>query len=224
MAPTNIQRLRQITVGLLILCLILAGILAYGITTTLHTVHTTGILEVSASEPNAAITISQVDHAAAPIGISSARVRLKPGDYLIGANASGLSAVTTVHITTQHTSKVNLNLTKNHNNLPSVENVGFVNMDVLVTDGLTSTQATSIKEQFFTYKTSAKVVSIDAASVEPAAHNPDSYDPFVLNFTGNIDSVPFRGVVTYTGYDNAQLTIYDAQTGAQLYIGPGLSD
>jgi len=213
---------RRLSGGLLVCCLLLAGLLAWNISATLHTIHTTGILAVNTSEPSAAITISQINHSAAPIGIGSARIRLQPGDYLLGANAAGLSAVQTVHVSAQRDTTVTLNLAKSSGGLPSVDDVGFVNTDILVDDGLTSTQLTSVKEQFFTYDTAAKVVSLDAGSIQPGPHDPNSYDPFTLNFTGTIDSKPFQATVAYVGYDHAQLTLSDPQTGDQLYVGPGL--
>lgn len=221
MTPQN-NRARRLTGALILVIIALLAALGITIFSALNTVHHTGILAVSASEPNAAITISQVNHTAAPVGTGGARIRLKPGDYLVSANASGLSATATVHISAQNTTRTNLNLAKSTQKVRSVEDVGFVNMDVLINDGITVTQATDIKQQFFTYDSSAKIVSIDASSVEPGPHNPDSYDPFTLNFTGTIDSKPFRATVSYVGYDRAQLFVYDPQSGAQLYVGPGL--
>ncbi len=214
-------RLRRLTITLLIACVALIAWLTFIILSALHTVHSTGVLSVTASEPSAVITISQLNHNAVAIGTGSAKVRLKPGDYLLGANGAGLSATKTVHVDLQKTVTSSLNLAKGGNKLPSVESVGFINMDVLVNSGITNSQASDIKTQFFTYKPSSKLINIDADSVEPGAHNPDSYDPFTLNFTGTIDSTPFSATAAYTGYDDAQLTIYD-QNGTRVYLGPGL--
>jgi hypothetical protein len=219
MAPQT--NLRRFSILLLFICIALLAWLAIIIASTMRTINSTGTLSITASEPSAVITVSQLNHNAVPIGTGDAKVRLKPGDYLLASNGAGLSATQTVHVTLKKNVSAYLNLAKGGKKLPSVESVGFINMDVLVNDGLTTSQANDVKTQFFTYKTSSQVVNIDADSVQPGAHNPDSYDPFTLNFTGTIDSTPFRATVAYTGYDNAQLTIYD-QTGTRAYIGPGL--
>jgi hypothetical protein len=215
---TNLRRLSRL---LLFLCVILAIWLTVSILLALRAVRNTGILYVTASEPSAAITLSQPNHNAVSIGTETAKVRLKPGDYVLGATGAGLSATQTVHVSLKKTTTSYLNLAKGTKKLPSVESVGFLNMDVLVKSGLTNSQAGEVKTQFFTYKTSSKIVDIDASSVEPGAHNPDSYDPFTLNFTVTIDSTPFRGTVAFTGYDDAQLILYN-QAGTRVYIGPGL--
>jgi len=223
MISQNDLAFRRLGRLLLVVCLALLAGLLFVTLSALHTVHSTGILDVSTSEPNAAITITQMGHGAAVMGTGSARVRLAPGDYLLAANGAGLSASQTVHVNLQKTTSVKLSLAKSSSGLPSVESVGFVNTDLLLNNGLTTTQVAAVKTQFFTFDKAAKVVSIDSSSIEPGPHNPDSYEPFTLNFNASVDGQAYKGTIAYLGYDNAQLRLYDAQTGQAIYSGPQLS-
>jgi hypothetical protein len=220
MMPTT--NLRNLTRFLLLLCAALVVWLSLVILSANHTIHSTGILSVSASEPSAAITVSQLNSNAAFLGTGGTQARLKPGDYLLSANGAGLSTSQTVHIDQGKTTTVNLNLAKASASLPSVDHVGFVNMDILINSGLTTSQSAAVKTQFFTFDKAVKVVSIDASTVQPGPHDPNSYAPFSLNFTVKLDGTPYRASVAYTGYDSAQLTLFDAQSGQQLYSGPAL--
>jgi hypothetical protein len=221
MTPQNELAFRRLARLLAVVCLVLVAILAFVVISAIHTVHSTGILDVTTTEPSAAITITQANHSAAIMGAGDARVRLAPGDYILAATGAGLNASQTVHVSQQKTTHVSLNLAKGTKGLPSVEDVGFVNMDLLINNGLSTTEVAAVKTQFFTFDKAAKVVSIDSSSIEPGAHNPDSYDPFILNFTVNIDGKPYKAAVAYRGFDSAQLTLYD-QNHQPLYSGPSL--
>lgn len=214
---------RRISQILLVVCSAMFAWLATIVIIDVRTVRSTGVLAVSATEPSAAITVSQVGHSAAKVGTGNAKVRLAPGDYLLAANGAGLSTEKTVHVSLHKTTTIKLNLNDGTAGLPSVEDVGFVNMDQLIDAGLSTSQIAKAKTQFFTFDKDAKVVSLDPSSVQPGFHDPNTYNPFTINFNVTIDDKPYKATVAYQGFDSAQLTLMDAQTGQPLYSGPVLS-
>jgi hypothetical protein len=60
-------------------------------------------------------------------------------------------------------------------------------------------------------------VTIDDTSIDHPYRDPDSDTPYTLNFTGSVDSQNFKATITYTGIDDVELTLFDPQTGSQLF-------
>ncbi len=199
-----------------VVALVLAGLVAFTTVSSLHIKHTTGTLTISTPVSTAAISISQNNKEAKMVGTGSTKLRLLPGSYEIASYSNGNSV--TGRATVRLGKNTVLRLPKTQAPpVPSSDNITFTGMDTVVARGLTTDQAANIRELFFKYKKNAKYIAILPSTVTPGPHNPDSNDPFTLNFSGTIDSVPYKATLTYSDLENVQLTIFDPQTGATLF-------
>lgn len=202
---------------LVISVLVLILFFGYTVVSTLHTLHSTGLLRITTSDSAAAITISGMNKKAERIGTGSADIRIDKGSYLVTAVHNGRRAAAVVQVTLQHTTKANLNLASN-TPVPSADNISFTGLDSLTNNGLTLTQIVTLKRLFFNYKQSAKNIMVDTTSIATGPHNPNSPDPtFSLSFTCTIDGASSNATVRYADLTDVQLILTDTQTGAQLY-------
>ncbi len=218
MIPSRSKRLLSVFIPIAYLLLVVS--LVFSVLQALTIRRTTGILEVKTSDNTSAITISANNTQAASLGTGSARVRLKPGNYYVMAQTNGLRAAQTVTISLHQTTKITLQLASITPVLPSPASITFVNTAALLNNGLSSTQVTNLKQLFFTYAPSAKIISINIPSIEPGARDPSSATLwFSLTFTGSIDESPYNATVEYSGLDTTKLTLTNPASGAVLFSG-----
>ncbi len=197
-------RLRQL--------LVIAGVLvalfcAYTLVMTLITYRTTAVLHIDSSDPQATISVSQVNHEAKSVGTGKGSVRLKPGTYQAMASNGRNRAVKTVSVSAHQSADVSLKLSS----LPairSVDDVRFDGMNIFLESGRTEDQISTLELDFFRFNTSARVVSVDGDSLTPAPRNSKS-DPFSSTFTVTIDSKPYTGKITYSGSRDIDMTLYN---------------
>jgi hypothetical protein len=175
----------------------------------------TGILNVSSSDNNARLSVSQPNHEAKSIGIGSASVRLSPGYYLLASADKGQVAQSTINVYKQQTTNAKLNPSQVVF-FPTVGSINFLGLSGLVNSGITAQQATSLRQYFFKFNTAAKTVNIDASSFEPGPHDPNTSTYFSANFSVTIDSVPYKAAVHYSGLFFIELFLYD-QSGNQVF-------
>ncbi len=218
MIPSRNKRLLSVFIP--VVYLLLVGLLVLSILQALNARRTTGILDIKTSDSTSAITISATNTQAALLGTGSAKVRLKPGSYFVMAQAKGLQATQTVTISLHQTTKITLQLTNITPALPSPASITFVNTAALLNNGLSSSQVTNLKQLFFTYAPSAKIISINVPSIQPGARDPNSATVwFSLTFTGSIDESPYNATVEYSGLDTTKLTLTNPTNGSVLFSG-----
>lgn len=88
---------------------------AYTILSAIHTSRTTGVLEITSSNPRAAITVSQNNTQAVAIGLGKAKARLRPGSYRVSGAINRYQSVATVRVYKDQISKITLKLTSASN-------------------------------------------------------------------------------------------------------------
>lgn len=208
---------RNLNTAVILINIILAIIIVISLALAIKTIHTTGLLILSSTDSSAVFSVSRDGSGAQVVGTGSARIRLKPGTYLVAANNTNKSATKVVTITTGQTSSVNLT-PSSQTPLSSLSNISFNGFDYLLSNGLTSDQVTNLEQLFFSYKQTAKEVTIDQASVEPGPHNPNDSN-FTMNFTGSIDSTLYRATITYSGLDAVSLKLTNPQTNTTFFSG-----
>jgi hypothetical protein len=82
----------------------------YLVIAAIITSQSTGLLEVSSSDPQAGLTVSQANRQAIAIGTGKAKVRLKPGIYQVSASNNGYQTAVTVHLYEKRTTTSSLSL------------------------------------------------------------------------------------------------------------------
>jgi hypothetical protein len=215
MTPDNnnldqISRLLKLAVPIVFLVCVLVTVQAY------RTSQDTGILDVTASDSNALISITQNGKGVETAGTGKAKVRLQPGTYLVGGFVGGKQGSEVVQITKRHTTQTSLKV-NDLAKVPSADSIDFSNINRFLDAGLTSTQVTALKQAFFAFKQTSHTVAINADSVQPAPHNPQSDDPFILNFKVSVDSTPYSGQVIYSDLDNIRLVLTDPSTNTSVF-------
>lgn len=217
MIPSRNRRLLSFLLALIYFALIIAAV--FSVIEAYNTRESTGILEVTTSDTRSAITISSANKQAALLGVGSAKARLQPGDYFVMAQAKGLWATQMVTITLHRTTKISLKL-GSAPVLPSPSSISFVNMSALLDDGISAVQISNIEQLFFTYKQSAKIITINVASIEQGPRDPNSTSLWSsLTFSGEIDGSNFTATLRYSGLETTQLTLNDPVTGAVVFSG-----
>lgn len=199
----------------LIAVLISAVILAwcvYLIVSAVITSKTTGILVVKSVQPKASISISQPGHGAQFIGVDNATVRLKPGVYNLATYVNGKETVTTANIKKGQTTNATLDVERSFT-IPSVDDVEFQNFNFILNSGISSEQMSGLKLDFFRYKPSAKVIAVDSGSIAQQPHNPDSTDPFRLDFRVSVDGKILKAEASYAGITDISLKLTDQGSG-----------
>jgi hypothetical protein len=211
---TNQARLKQLSILIALLIVVFS---LYLVASAIVTASKTGLLHVSASDPKAGLVISQADTQAAYIGTGNAKVRLKPGKYSVSASNNGYQAVATVQVYKKHTTTSYLSVrAKATAALPSANNIAFDNMNALINSGISSDQINDLEQHFFSYKPSVKTVAVDASSVEPGPHNPNTDTSFTMNFNVSIDSVSYKATISYADTETVRLYLYNA-SGALVF-------
>jgi hypothetical protein len=203
----NLQGLKRVAS---IASLVIIAICLYAMGKAIWISQTTGALQVTTGESRATINLTQEGHQAVLIGAGHAKVRLKPGSYQVVARAGANQAASTVSVQKRQVIKTNLVLQKGPQ-LPSVDDINFSGMVSLTDAGITSSQIKVLELEFFEYKTSAGIVSIDSQSIYPHAHNPNTYISFTTDFNATIDSKLYNARINYTGLDDIHLTLYNPQ-------------
>lgn len=194
---------------------LLVGLLALIANSSIHTRNTTGTVSITTFATDTAISISQNDTNAELVGHGSAELRLAPGSYIVTARNNEHSA--TGRVTVQAKKHTKLYLPDNQPPVvPSPDDITFTGMDEITNHGLTADQTYNLRNLFFAYKQRAKTVQINTGSIAQAPHNPDSNDPFVLNFNVTIDSTVYSASISYTDLQNVELTLRDS-TGATVF-------
>lgn len=217
-------RLRSVN-RLLTIAIVLALMgLGYAVLSALNTKRVTGILTLSADSPSGVLSISRADGAAQVLGIGTATVRLKPGDYVVASWDNGSHGTKVVHISRGKTTRAQVSAAQSSVSAPIDNTPGFINFDVLDNNGLSSAQSSTLEQLFQYWKPDGKLFTIDPDSIAPVGHDPNSNDPFVINFSGTADSTPYKATVSYFDTENISLTVFDPQSGQQLYPLPPPTD
>ena len=184
----------------------------------LLTLRSTSQLDVSTFSTNATVTISGSRTEAMKIGIGSAHIRIKPGDYYVSADDSGLKAGKIIHIKPNTKQSVALNPeTTPTTTIPTIDTIDYVNFDELLQNGLSLNQVTNLKELFLTYKKNSRQITITTDSVQPGVRDPSSIN-FNISYSGKIDGVPYKASVIYSGFSNVSLTLINS-SGTQIFNG-----
>jgi hypothetical protein len=207
---------KQLAILLSLIAGIIVIVCVYQIARTIYISQTTGILKVSSSDNQAAVSVTQSDRQAAAIGVGSVGVHLAPGTYLVAVSDKGQQATSVVHVSKKSTTKLSLNPDQEVY-LPSVLNITFNNMSDLVNTGISATQATNIEEYFFKFMPTAHTVTISPASIEPGPHDAATSTGFTTNFTVNVDNTSYNGTINYSNLDNVELILTNPQTGATVF-------
>jgi hypothetical protein len=98
----NIRHLLSLVLGAVIILFI------YSVTADILIDKSTGLLDVSSTDKNAGLTISQPNTQATSIGRGSTSIRLKPGTYQVFASDNGYQTFSTVQISKTQTDNVRL--------------------------------------------------------------------------------------------------------------------
>ena len=198
--------------------LVVVAICAYLIVSSINIARATGILKVTSADAKAAVSISQQNKQAQFIGIGNAEVRLKPGTYTVAAREAGKEVFKDVKISLKQTTSVTLN-PKDAVILPSVLSVTFQGFDEFIKNGLTDVQVNRLKNYFFRYQPTTKIVSIVPGSVRPAPRNPNTAIGFTSDFRVSLDSNPYAAKINYSipgNPEGVRLFLYTAN-GQQVY-------
>ena len=212
------ERNRALALQLALVAIIgLAVIFVYLLLTSLPVSKTTGLVTIDTFATDSVITISQNERTAAVVGTGSAKLRLLPGVYLVSAKSNGQTGNARVTVHKQVASIVNITQGTVVDSVPTPDTINFLGTDAFIARGLTVDQVSNLKTLFFKYKKSASKITIDKNSLERGERNPGSGDPFVMNFTGKIDGTAYKATITYTDTENLELTLFNSQTGDQIF-------
>lgn len=170
---------------------------------------TTGLVSISTPDDNATISLTAENRDAKIIGTGSLKVRLKSGKYLIAASDSGKQARAVVNVQKKAESKIYIDPSQ-ATGLPTVNDVNFLGIPALLSDGLTVTQVNKMKLYLFEFKPQAKNIEILSSTIRPNPHNPDADTSFSTNFDVLFDSARYSGIIHYKGLDDLVLTLNDA--------------
>jgi len=212
------ERNRALALRLTLVAIVgLIVIFGYLLLTSLPVRNTTGLVIVTTFATDSSIIISQNQSTATLVGTGSAKLRLLPGTYLVSAMSNGQtgSALVTVHAKTAST--VDLKAGAVVDRIPTSDDIAFVGTDTFLSRGLTVEQVGNLKNLFFAYKKDAAKITVDKSSVTRGPHDPQSDDPFTLNFTGSVDDKAYKATITYTDTENVELTLFNSQTGDQIF-------
>jgi hypothetical protein len=201
--------------------LVVAGVLVvvacvYVLIATFITYKSTAVLHVNSSDSRALISVGQSNHETKVAGTGKAAARLKPGTYQVMASNGRNRAVKTVKISGNQGADIFLKL-RAFSSIRSVDDVNFKGISGFTDSGFTDEQLNALKLDFFRFKTSARTVAIDIDSITPGPRNPKARDPFTATFAVTIDSVPYKGLVTYSGFEDISLMLYNSQDGSVAF-------
>lgn len=218
MAP---QTSRSLGILYVVLVLTGVGVFLFNLISALNTIRSTSVLSVSTQNENSIITISQAGKQAKLLGSGSTKSRLSPGKYYVTATSNGTTASRLVQISLDKDVAISLSPKKDiPQTLPSAADIGFINLDLLLDSGLSSTQLTNMKQLFFTYKPSAGLVTIDPESILSGSRDRNSVDiNSSLSFSGKVDSTPYSATLVYNGYENVSLSLTDPATSKPIFSG-----
>ena len=203
-----------------IVLLISTAFLAYMVSYSLYISQVTGRLYVTSSK-NALITISQDNHQAKIIGVSGAKIVLKPGNYQLSAVYGTKQKFMTVSIKAKH--RVNTVLIPvSPVSLPSPQNIQFLGTDSLLNNGLTSAQLSDLRQAVFDFKQSAGTVNIDSSTVQSGPHSLG--EDFTLNFNVAIDGISYKASIDYSSPDALTLYLYDRANNSLVFNSGSISD
>jgi hypothetical protein len=187
----------------------------YQIHSALTIKSTTGMIVVKASKTSAELSITQENHQASIIGTGTARIRIAPGTYLLGAVNSGQQTGSVASVSLKQTTNASLNLNKSIV-LRYAGDINFQNTSALTNSGISSSQLEDFEQYIFEFDHAAQTVNIDANSVEPGPHNPNLVQPFTLNFHLTIDNVNYIATLSYTDVNSTSITLFN-EAGTMVY-------
>jgi hypothetical protein len=104
----------------------------------------------------------------------------------------------------------------------SVDNIYFAGVDSLLSYGLTTTQESSLEQEFFSFDPSASNITIDTGSISLAPYNPNSSNTTTsINFNVAVNSTSYKATVTYSNITSLELYLYNIKTNALVYESQG---
>lgn len=187
----------------------------YFLTLAISDARNTGILEVDSTSPEASLSITQANSEAKTIGAGKAKIRLKPGDYIVAAAVNGSESSAAVNIIKNDTRHVTLDPFTT-STLPSAKNVNFSGLYSLVNHGVTSGQITALKYAFFKYKTTAQAVEVDPNTVYPGPHDLQTGN-FTIRFTVTIDASKYNASISYSGLSKISLSLNSIEGSSSVF-------
>jgi hypothetical protein len=195
----------------------LAIIFAYLLLTSISVRKTTGLVTVHTFAADSSVIISQNQSTATLVGTGGAKLRLQPGTYLVSAKSAGRTGNARITVRAKTASTVNITAGSVVDKVPSSDSITFIGTDEFIDRGLSVEQVGNLKNLFFAYNKNTNKVVIDSNSLDRGDHDPDSDDPFTINFTGSIDGKAYKATITYSDTENLELTLFNPQTGDQLF-------
>jgi hypothetical protein len=94
----------------ILITLAVFAVAIYLIVSSILTTHSTGILDITTSDPNATLAVSSNNHQSQYLGLDHARVRLSPGTYLVSASSGSNIDMTSVSVKKQEITSTTLNI------------------------------------------------------------------------------------------------------------------
>lgn len=94
-------------------------------------------------------------------------------------------------------------------------NISYVNTDDLINNGMSTTQLVLLEEYFSEFDPSATTVTINPGSIGIYAAPAPAKAMFKFSVT--VDSMSYNAQASYTFLDNLSLTLFNSQTGAQVF-------
>ncbi len=167
----------------------------------------TGVVSIISPNSNALIGVGQTDHRTVILGTGKASARLKPGVYQISATGSGKQTIKQVRVVKKHSVTVYLKPVQQFR-IRSASDINFKGTNALLDNGLSSAQLSDLEHYIFRFNPKAETVSIDQDSVVPGRRQAGTDEPFVLNFSLVIDSVPYKASTNHTNPNTINLSLY----------------
>jgi len=94
-------------------------------------------------------------------------------------------------------------------------NINYVNTEALINNGLSTTQLALLEKYFADFKPNAKIIKFVPNSI--GVYSAPAPALAEYRFIVNIDGVNYNAIGTYTFLDNIILSLYNTQTGTQVF-------
>jgi hypothetical protein len=102
----------------------------------------------------------------------------------------------------------------------SRNDISFTGTDSLVKYGVSLTQVDDLKQAVFQFAPKTRTAAIDASSVKPVPHNPNSSAKFdTINFSIKLDSAAYAARIEYS--DLTVLRLYLSDAGGKIVFDSG---
>ncbi|MEO8785261.1 MAG: hypothetical protein ABI221_03065 [Candidatus Saccharimonadales bacterium] len=172
----------------------------------------TGVLKVSSTNKQAVISISRGGYQANYLGRGSAAAHLQPGQYLVMVSASGQSVTRLVQVVKQQTKQLTLN-PGDSVPFPTASGINFSGISGLVSRGISATQATKVELAIFKFSPRVQEVNFDTSTSQTLIKNDgagNGNNQFVISFVVSLDSKAYNATITYSGINDVQLLLINA--------------